>query len=140
MPFRYCTQSGYLAKKANNCKAKVGYKKPDTQNHFIADTNVHHQQRTIDLQFHEYDAQIRDGSYPLHMAVFNNAPFEVLCLLVNIGGRETLAFKNKFGKTPYQLMQEQKERRGKDGQSLSTVVYTQDQMQTMIPTDVTSLT
>ena len=37
------------------------------------------------------------------MAVLNKAPYEVIQLLVEIGGSESLLLKNKFGQTPYQL-------------------------------------
>lgn len=84
--------------------------KTKSQNHFIADGNVHHpKQRTIDLQFHEYDTQIRDGSYPLHMAILNNASYEVIHQLVSIGGRKTLLLQNKLGKTSFDLVQERED-------------------------------
>lgn len=43
--------------------------------------------------------QIRDGSYPLHMALEAHAPTEVVELLVEKGA-EMLLKTNKFGETP----------------------------------------
>lgn len=37
------------------------------------------------------------------MAVLNKAPCEVIQVLIELGGSETVLFKNKFGQTPYQV-------------------------------------
>ncbi len=73
----------------------------------------------IDLQFHEYDNQIRDGSYPLHMALSNNANVDVITILLKVassaslndihsyggvdGKKVVLQLKNKFGQIPMDI-------------------------------------
>lgn len=73
----------------------------------------------IDLQFHEYDNQIRDGSYPLHIALSNNANVDVITILLRAaslaslndidsnggddGKKVVLQLKNKFGQIPMDI-------------------------------------
>eukprot|EP01083_Nonionella_stella_P113393 334277_1 len=74
--------------------------------HFIADMNVHSQKSNIDIKFHQYDSQIRDGSYPLHIALSNGASTDVIKILIDVGGDDVLRMKNKFDKIPIDVAQE----------------------------------
>jgi ankyrin repeat protein len=47
-------------------------------------------------------SQVRDGSYPLHMAVQSGAPCSVVEMLIR-EERDALLLKNKFGETPIHL-------------------------------------
>lgn len=56
----------------------------------------------IDLRFEALGAQTRDGAYPLHMAVSNHAPLEVLDKLIN-AAPNVVRLTNKFGEAPLHL-------------------------------------
>lgn len=91
-------QCGYLVKQSN-------HEHHNNHDHFIADLNVHAQKSNVDLQFHSYDNQVRDGSYPLHIALSNKATEGVIRILVDerLGGNDVLKMKDKFGKTPLDI-------------------------------------
>lgn len=58
---------------------------------------------SIDYRFEASDCkQIRDGAYPLHMAVAAGAPLSVIEMLVKLGGGILLK-PNKFGETPLHI-------------------------------------
>lgn len=57
---------------------------------------------SIELRFRATSQQIRDGAYPLHMAVQAKAPVGVLELLIKEAD-EILENTNKFGETPLHL-------------------------------------
>ncbi len=78
--------------------------------HFIADARIlSTQKNNIDLKFHQYDEQVRDGAYPLHIALSTKAPVDVIKMLVEVGcsscasAKDILKTKNKFGKIPMEL-------------------------------------
>jgi len=95
-------QSGYIVNKESNNKHDNGERHPK---HFIADTSVRTHNSNLDLKFHDFDAQVRDGSYPLHIALINGASNEVIHTLVEVGS-EVLEMRNKFGKTPLDVAKE----------------------------------
>jgi ankyrin repeat protein len=78
------------------------------QNHFIADTNVHPQKSSVDLKFDDYNKQVRDGAYPLHIALTNGASADVIEILLKAvgGNKDVLTMKNKFGKIPMEVAQQ----------------------------------
>ena len=55
---------------------------------------------TIDLRMMQTEEFVRDGGYPLHIAIENGAPLDVVALLTNHVGREFLELTNKFRQTP----------------------------------------
>ena len=57
---------------------------------------------SLDLRFSGTATQIRDGAYPLHMAVESNAPLDVIEMMVK-EAEEVLLLTNKFGETPLQV-------------------------------------
>ena len=54
---------------------------------------------TVEQQFETFRQQIRDGAYPLHMALAAGAPLHIIDVLVQ-EGPEVLEQTNKFGATP----------------------------------------
>mmetsp|Transcript_3842 Transcript_3842/g.5033 ORF Transcript_3842/g.5033 Transcript_3842/m.5033 type:complete len:159 (+) Transcript_3842:287-763(+) len=98
----YHIKSGYIVNKESNNKHDNGERHPK---HFIADTSVRTHNSNLDLKFHDFDAQVRDGSYPLHIALINGASNEVIHTLVEVGS-EVLEMRNKFGKTPLDVAKE----------------------------------
>jgi ankyrin repeat protein len=75
----------------------------------------------IDLQFHEYDNQIRDGSYPLHIALSNSANLDVITILLKAassvndihsyggdGKKVVLQLTNKFGQIPMDIAKDKR--------------------------------
>jgi ankyrin repeat protein len=54
---------------------------------------------SVDLRFEARGVQTRDGSYPLHMAIMELAPTEVLDMLIN-AAPEVLSLTNKHDETP----------------------------------------
>ena len=56
----------------------------------------------IDMRFQSIGEQVRDGSYPLHIACMSNAPLSVIKMLLD-GAPEVVSWTNKFGETPLHL-------------------------------------
>jgi ankyrin repeat protein len=54
---------------------------------------------SVDLRFDATDPQIRDGAYPLHMAIVAGAPLAVVEMLIKEAD-DVLLKANKFGETP----------------------------------------
>lgn len=71
-------------------------------NHAILDPSGGMTKDPMDLQYDFLSAQVRDGAYPLHIAVQSRAPPVVLELLIR-HAPEVLAMTNKFGETPLHL-------------------------------------
>ena len=57
---------------------------------------------SMDMHFEATSFQIRDGAYPLHMAIAASAPKEVIQLLLE-GSSDVLLKTNKLGETPLHL-------------------------------------
>jgi ankyrin repeat protein len=57
---------------------------------------------SVDLRFDAANHQIRDGAYPLHMAVSSGAPLGVIEMLIKDAGDVVLK-TNKYGETPLHL-------------------------------------
>jgi ankyrin repeat protein len=57
---------------------------------------------SVELRFTDIAAQVRDGSYPLHMAVESQASFSIVETMIK-EAPEILLETNKFGETPLQL-------------------------------------
>ncbi|KAL7564785.1 hypothetical protein ACA910_021048 [Epithemia clementina (nom. ined.)] len=55
---------------------------------------------TIDLRMMQNDEFVRDGGYPLHIAIAHGATLDIVQLLTSNNGREALELTNKFGQTP----------------------------------------
>lgn len=57
---------------------------------------------SVDLRFDYTNGQIRDGAYPLHMAVSSGAPVGVVEMLIK-DADDVLLMSNKYGETPLHL-------------------------------------
>jgi ankyrin repeat protein len=57
---------------------------------------------SIDLRFDADNRQMRDGAYPLHMAVSSGAPLGVIEMLIKEAD-DVLLMTNKYGETPLHL-------------------------------------
>lgn len=58
-----------------------------------------HQIQTLpETQFEERSKQLREGSYPLHMAIANGAPLPVIEMLIN-AAPDVLSLTDKLGRT-----------------------------------------
>jgi ankyrin repeat protein len=57
---------------------------------------------SVDLRFDVTNNQIRDGAYPLHMAVSSGAPLGVIEMLIK-DADDVLLMTNKYGETPLHL-------------------------------------
>ena len=107
---------GYLVtSNRNNTKTTGQDVKREHPEHFIADAKIlSTQPSNVDLKFHQYDKQVRDGAYPLHIALSKKAPLDVIKILVEIGSsygkcvtaKDILMTKNKFGKIPMEVAQD----------------------------------
>jgi hypothetical protein len=62
---------------------------------------------SIELQFETFRRQIRDGAYPLHMALAAGAPLRIIHLLVR-ECPEVLELANKFGAIPLHVALERR--------------------------------
>lgn len=101
------------------------------QQHFLADTKLlKHTANSIDFHYHDYDTQIRDGSYPIHIALSSSnkdktsQTISLIDLLLDIGNDvcfdedsdrnkdntntkiNILQLKNKFGQIPMMVAKE----------------------------------
>jgi ankyrin repeat protein len=56
-----------------------------------------------DLHYGLLSEQIRDGAYPLHMAIHSGVSFSILELLIQQAPEDVLTKTNKFGETPLHL-------------------------------------
>jgi ankyrin repeat protein len=56
----------------------------------------------VDLHFDAIRSQVRDGAYPLHMAIVAGAPLDVVEMLIKEAS-DILLETNKFGETPLHL-------------------------------------
>ena len=59
----------------------------------------HEGNNSSDLRFQNISGQVRDGAYPLHIAIKARAPTPVLEMLIK-GAAEVLLKTNKYGETP----------------------------------------
>jgi ankyrin repeat protein len=57
---------------------------------------------SVDLRFDAANRQIRDGAYPLHMAVSSGAPLGVIEMLIK-DADDVVLMTNKYGETPLHL-------------------------------------
>ena len=71
-------------------------KKAGHPDHFVAPDN---RTNFSEGRFQSASNQIRDGAYPLHMAVKSGASISVLTMMVQ-AAKEVLLKTNKFGETP----------------------------------------
>ena len=69
------------------------------RHHFIADLSLRSAKSYTDFCFDENVTEIRDGAYPLHIALSQSAPLEVVSILV-LKAPSVLNMKNKCGKIP----------------------------------------
>jgi ankyrin repeat protein len=53
---------------------------------------------SVETQFEERSKQLRDGSYPLHIAIANSAPFPVIEMMIN-AAPDVLSLTDKFDRT-----------------------------------------
>lgn len=72
------------------------------QPHFIADPKFNRCVHEVELKYHDADSQIRDGAYPIHIALLEGAPFDVIEALV-LENPECKTYVNKFGQTPFDI-------------------------------------
>lgn len=91
---------------------RMGYPSPllkeslyGEQAHFIADPKFMRCVHEVELKYHDADSQIRDGAYPIHIALREGAPVEVIEALV-IENPECKTYVNKFGQTPLEIASE----------------------------------
>ena len=73
--------------------------------HFIADFSLRSAKSYSDIYFNEHAVEIRDGAYPLHIALSHAAPFEVIRVLV-LKAPGVLNLKNKIGQVPLDIAEE----------------------------------
>ena len=73
--------------------------------HFIADPKFSRCIHEIELKYHDADIQIRDGAYPIHIALHKGAPYDVIEVLV-AENPETKTFVDKFGLKPWDIAKE----------------------------------
>jgi ankyrin repeat protein len=64
--------------------------------HFIADPKFSRCINEIELKYHDADIQIRDGAYPIHIALHEGAPYDVLEVLV-AENPDSKTYADKFG-------------------------------------------
>jgi hypothetical protein len=67
--------------------------------HFVLSTSPH---SAMDLEYRDRETQVRDGAYPLHMALASTsrkATLECIEMLIH-GAPEVLSMTNKYGETP----------------------------------------
>lgn len=79
-------------------KRKPSLDKRD-DDHPIVDATRRLSIKSTDLKFEDASHQIRDGAYPLHMAVASKASKVVVEMVMN-GAPDVLTMTNKFGETP----------------------------------------
>ena len=71
------------------------------QQHFVTDLAGRSNLQCADTMYGVLDHQVRDGSYPLHMAIAAGAPVNVIGLIVGeVRGKGILQLVDKHGETP----------------------------------------
>jgi ankyrin repeat protein len=73
--------------------------------HFIADPKFSRCINETELKYHDADVQIRDGAYPIHIALHEGAPYDVLEVLV-AENPECKTYVDKFGLKAWDIAKE----------------------------------
>ena len=79
-----------------------GHRSDENHNHAIIDPIGGMHKEATDLHYGLLSEQIRDGAYPLHMAIHSGVSSPILELLIQ-QAPEILTKTNKFGETPLHL-------------------------------------
>lgn len=77
----------------------LAFRKP--LDHVVLDPTANHS-NIFELTYLENGAQLRDGAYPIHIALHEKAPFEVVQLLLS-SYPESLNLSDKFDKKPIDI-------------------------------------
>ena len=75
-----------------------------THRHVVVDGIARSGVSNVDLRFQSIDAQLRDGSYPLHIACMSNNPATVSVIQMLLdGAADVVSWTNKYSETPLHL-------------------------------------
>lgn len=89
--------------------------------HVILDGSVRSAMNTSDLRFRARGEQIRDGAYPLHMAIAAGATLSVIEILI-AEAPDVLTMGNKYGSTPLHVALD----RGADSNMIDLLLSSED--------------
>jgi ankyrin repeat protein len=68
-----------------------------------AANNAMRSKGSVGLRFRAADLQVRDGAFPIHIAIGAGAPRRIVEMLIKAAGDDMLMQTNKFGETPLMI-------------------------------------